>query len=105
MRLRALHTGILVSAFCVTLLLTSIGCSKKKTAEQATSKTSDIEIVRPASSNGPWIIRTGTAEFHVLPDGSVTSYLLQNGNKLTIERQPGTGADAVFANGSEVKDF
>lgn len=105
MRLRALDNLIVLSALCGTLLLTSIACSKKKTAEQATSKTSNIQIVQPASSNGPWVIRTRTAEFHVLPDGSVTSYLLQNGNKLSIERQPGTGADAVFVNGSEVKDF
>jgi alpha-galactosidase len=105
MRLHALHSSIGISTLCVSLLLTNVGCSKKLTAGQATAKQSRIEINQPSGSNAAWIIRTGTAEFHVLADGSVTPYLLQDGNKLTIERHPGPPSDSVIANGSEVKDF
>lgn len=101
----------LSSCFAILMVLvlgTVIGCNKKKDAAvMAGQERSGIEIVQPATNDAPWILRTKSAEFHLLGNGFVNAYLLRSGNRLTVDEHQGNGAnaDAVIINGKDVADF
>ncbi|HET8667009.1 MAG TPA: hypothetical protein VFM10_03450, partial [Terriglobales bacterium] len=90
------------------IVMMATGCNQKKdTAVMAGQKESSIEITQPAGNDAPWIIRTKSAEFHILGNGSVNAFLLRDGTRLTIDQHLGNGAsaDSVFVNAKEVSDL
>ena len=99
------------SRFCTIAIFVSLlgtaGCENKKAAEKPVAqKQSQVAVITPAAGDQPWIIRTKSAEFHVL-GGSVNAFLITNGSKLTIDSplKPGESSDEIEVNGKQVDDF
>ena len=82
------------------------GCQTKKAVDQPEpTKSSQVEVISPSSSDKPWIIRTNAAEFDVLGN-SVHAYLLANGKKLTIDSaSSGQSGEEIQIGGKAVDDF
>ena len=89
----------------VSLLVTS--CNNKKAAEKPLApKQSQVVVMAPTEGDQPCIIRTKSAEFHVL-GGSINAFLITNGSKLTIDSAltSGESSDEVEINGKHIHDF
>lgn len=97
----------LAAALLVFLLMTE-GCERKTGDQQPREAArSAVEIVAPAGKDARWVVRTKTAEFHVLGSQSTKGFLLASGNKLTIDADL-NGADrseTAIVNGKSVDDF
>jgi alpha-galactosidase len=94
------YLAVFITAVCFTT-----GCAKN--AADTSAPKSEIIVTRPTDANGAWIIRTKTAEFDVPPKFSVTAFLLNNGNKLTVDHmlEPGEASEIVVVAGKPVEDF
>src|SRR5256884_9334897 len=67
---------------------------------------SSVEIVPPSGQENRWVVRTKTAEFHVLGGHSAKAFLLANANKLTIEADRSEDqSETAIVNGKPVDDF
>ena len=88
----------------VTLAL--VGCGQKAVAPHVDPPpASTVEVIPPSEENAPWILRTKTAEFHVLAGHSAKAFLLANGSKLTIDAGDGDQSATAVVNGKPVEDF
>jgi len=91
-------------ALAAALILT--GCQNKTAELQTREHKSAISIVEPSAANAAWVIRTGTAEFHVLKNGPINAFLVRDGKRLTLDQHPvDAAADSVWVNGRAVEDF
>jgi alpha-galactosidase len=66
----------------VTLAVLSSQCSKHE-ARSVQSEPSGVQV--SVNANGPLIVTTSTAEFHLLTSGYIQGFLLKNGTKLTLD--------------------
>jgi len=55
--------------------------------------------------DGSVVVASPAAEFHLLPNGAVRSFLIQNEQRLTLDETGDPGSAVVRANGKEVHDF
>jgi alpha-galactosidase len=80
------HRLVFLTTLC---LLVSIGCNKSK--EPGPAATPQPSATRVETNPGGLVLTTSTAEFQVSPTGAVQGFLLKDGAKLTLEKQPGDG--------------
>jgi len=82
------------------------GCGNKTTQEhRETATPAAVEIIPPSKAEAPWVLRTKSAEFHVLGGRAVSAFLIVNGKKLTIDGDDDTSLATAVANGKAVDDF
>jgi alpha-galactosidase len=97
----------LAAALLVFLLMTE-GC-ERKTGDQRPREAarSAVEIVAPAGKDARWVVRTKTAEFHVLGGHPTKAFLLANGNKLTIDADLDSDdrSETAIVDGKPLHDF
>lgn len=88
------------------LLLWVAGCARKTGEAPKATPRSSVEIVPPSGKESRWVVRTKTAEFQVLGGQPAKAFLLANGNKLTIQADPGEDhSETAIVNGKPVDDF
>ena len=95
------------TAAMLVFLLLAGGCKAKKAEEQAPPKSSSVKVLAPSGGEAPWIIETGAAEFDVSSNGSLQSFLLKDGKRLSIDSTAGNNnsADELQVHGKAVDDF
>ena len=72
--------------------------------EQAQASSVEVTI----NPGGPVVVRTGSAEFDVLPSGYVQAFLIKNGKRLTLDEPPAgseAASDYLVSAGKEVRNF
>ncbi len=94
--------GFLVAGFVLALT----GCNQTASPPSEQALTSAVAVtVHPG---GPVALKTGAAEFEVLPSGYVQAWLMKDGKRLTLD-QPETGrnssGDLLVSAGKEVRGF
>jgi alpha-galactosidase len=84
------------------VLLLSTACSRQEARSASTpSRPSEIKVT--VNDNGPLVLQTSTAEFHVLPSGYVQGFLLKDGKKLTLdEPNAQSSSDYLIAAGKDI---
>jgi alpha-galactosidase len=92
-------SALLVAIFILTLAF--CGCGKKLNDDKETQKGSAIEV---NASSSAVVIKTGVAEFEILPNGYLKSSLVGDGQHKSLDRADGS-SDSVLVNGKEVADF
>jgi alpha-galactosidase len=102
-------TGVALSLL---LVLTASSCSRQEakpapTNDQSSAIKNDLPsaIKVGLSPGGPVILTTATAEFQVLPSGSVQGFLLKDGKKLTLDDPSlgkATGSDYLVSGNQEL---
>jgi len=100
MSIRSNFFGCLV---LMSVLLLSAACSRHEERSTSTpSPPSEIKVT--LNDGGPLVVRTSTAEFHVLPPGYVQGFLLKDGKKLTLDEPDAhSSSDYVIAAGKEIQ--
>src|SRR6185437_1154189 len=95
------------TAAMLVFLLLAGGCKEKKAEEQAQPKSSSVKVLAPSGGEAPCVIQTGTAEFEISSNGSLESFLLKDGKRLSIDSTAGndTSADMLQVHGKAVDDF
>jgi alpha-galactosidase len=97
----------LAAASLLSLLMTE-GCERKTSNQKPREAAhSSVEIVAPAEKDARWVVRTKTAEFHVLGGHPAKAFLLVSGNKLTMDAEvdhDGRSETAVV-DGKPLDDF
>jgi len=86
-----------VAAICsLAVTLACVSCNRTPaTPTEAAARLSSIRV--DLQHGGPVILRTGTAEFEVLPSGYVQASLLKDGSKLSLdEPRLGSPADSDY---------
>ena len=83
-----------------------VACGEKAVAPQVDQPpASAAEVIPPSQGNGPWIMRTKTAEFHVVSGHSPKPFLLADGSKLTIDAEDEDQSESATLEGRPVEDF
>ena len=104
-----MRTHKLYSATVATLvvLLVAGGCEKKKASEQPQVKQSSVKVLPASGDAAPWIIETSTAEFDITSNGSLKSFLLKDGKRLSIDSAEAkdNASDALEIHAKNVDDF
>jgi alpha-galactosidase len=84
-----------------------IGCGKAP-VQPAKQQESASAVAITANPAGPIIIKTATAEFHILPTGYTQAYLVKSGTRLSVDEpeQGGTAdGDYLVSAGKKVGSF
>lgn len=93
----------------VALLVMLSGCGKKKDdGVESAQKTSGVQVIGARGNDSSWILRTKTAEFHIIGQGYIAAYLLKGGAKFSLDTGDNVAgnSEAVFISDQEVKfDF
>ena len=104
-RARKAPTLLEVALALPVLVLWVAGCARKTGEAPRATPPSSVEIVPPSGKETRWVVRTKTAEFQVLGGHSAKAFLLANGNKLTIQADPGEDhSETAIVNGKPVDD-
>jgi alpha-galactosidase len=105
--MRKLPTGLAYSAVTpvflslLGVLATLGGCARHV---QPTSQTRPSSIEIRVSAAGPAVIKTGTAEFDILPSGYIQGFLLTDGERVTLD-EPSEPGEEITWNGKRANDF
>jgi len=97
----------LAAALLVFLLVTE-GCERNTGDQQPREAArSAVEIVAPAGKDARWVVRTKTAEFHVLGGHPAKAFLLANGNKFTVDADLASDdrSETTIVDAKPVDDF
>ena len=103
------RTSIALSLMILALATSS--CSRQEAKPAATNQPSATQsdhssaIKVDLNPGGPVILTTSTAEFQVLPSGSVQGFLLKDGKKLTLDEPSSgkaTGSDYLLSGSQEL---
>jgi alpha-galactosidase len=82
------------------------GCARKADEASKATPHSSVVVIAPARNESRWIIRTKSAEFHILGARSAKAFLLQNGKTLTIQADADDDhSETAIVNGKSVEDF
>ena len=104
-----MSTHKLYSATVATLavLLVAGGCEKKKASEQPQVKQSSVKVLPASGDAAPWIMETSTSEFDIASNGSLKSFLLKDGKRLSIDSADAkdNASDVVQIHAKSVDDF
>jgi alpha-galactosidase len=88
------------------VVLWGVGCARQANETPKPTPQSAVEVIAPAGSANRWIVRTKTAEFHVLGGHSAKAFLLKEGKKLTIQADADEDrSETAVVNGKPVEDF
>jgi len=72
-----------LALFSAGIACLTLSCSKSAQPKAAASRLSEIKV--EVRDGGPVVVRTGTAEFQILPDGYLQAALLKDGKRLTLD--------------------
>jgi alpha-galactosidase len=98
-------------ALSLILALTGSSCSRQEAKPAANDQPSATQNDQPSAikielnPGGPLVLTTSTAEFQVLPSGSVQGFLLKDGKKLTLDESSlgkATGSDYLLSGSQEL---
>ncbi len=91
----------------IVVLLVAGGCEKKKTPEPPQAKQSSVKVLPPSGDGAPWIIATNTANFDITSNGSLKSFLLKDGKRLSIDSADAkdNASDVLQIHAKSVDDF
>jgi alpha-galactosidase len=79
------------------------GCQQKpSTSSPPSHQTSTVQVT--VNPGGPAVIKTGSAEFDLLPSGYCEATLVKDGKRLTLD-EPGSAGESLVTDGKEIRDF
>jgi len=101
----AMRTGLWMLGLL--FLLSGLACEKSATTvggEEAPPSAVSVTV----NPGGPVVVRTGSAEFDVLPSGYVQAFLVKEGKRLTLD-EPGpaheAASDYLLSAGQGIREF